>query len=112
MKREDSSRACGRSSARFSSWMPGKMTMSTAEQASPTIQSDFDSRPSMVRASFATAGIERKHLRRLVLLFGELQQVAHVRQTLVLERQQHAPGEGTATAPEKLDCHRAPAPRW
>ena len=31
--------------------------MSTAEKLSPTIQSDFDSRPSMVRASLATACI-------------------------------------------------------
>src|SRR6202023_2697550 len=57
----------------------------------------------------AAPRIEREHLRGLVLLLGELQQVAHVRQTLVLERQQYAPREGTATAPENLDRHRAPA---
>jgi len=33
-----------------SSWIRGKMTMSTAEKLSPTTQSDFESRASMVRA--------------------------------------------------------------
>src|SRR5205807_1891052 len=112
MKRDDSSRATGRSSARFRSWMPGKITMSTAEYASPTIQSDFESRPSMVRASHAAARIECEHLRGFVLLLRELQQVAQVGQPLVLERQQHAPRVGTATAPVNVDGHGAPRWRW
>ena len=44
--------------------------MSTAEKLSPTTQSDFDSRPSMVRASLATACIARviSSLRRSALV--------------------------------------------
>src|SRR5579862_609031 len=52
-----------------------------------------------------SARVECKHLRRLVLLLGELQQVAHVRQPLELERKQHPPRVWTPAAPPELDCH-------
>ena len=55
----------------------------------------------------AAARIQRQHLRRLVLLLGELQQVTLVGQLLELKRQEHAPRVRTATAPVQIDRHSA-----
>src|SRR5258708_22644627 len=60
----------------------------------------------------AAARVQGEHVRGLVLLLGELQQPAHVRQPLVLEREQHAPREWAATAPEDLDRHRYIRRKW
>src|SRR5215831_4835663 len=54
----------------------------------------------------APARVEREHLLGFVLLLGELQQVAHVRQAFVFKREQYPPRVRTAAAPENLDCHR------
>jgi len=53
------------------------------------------------------AKIHRQHLRRLMFLAIEVQQVALVGQTLEFERQRHAPARGTAASPVKVDRHWA-----
>ena len=53
----------------------------------------------------AAARGHRHHLRRLVLLHRERQQVAAVFEPLVFERQQHSPRVRTATTPINVDGH-------
>ena len=56
---------------------------------------------------YAAARIHFQHLRRLMLLLVEVQQLRLVLQPLVLERQEDAPRKRTAAAPVKGDCHGA-----
>ena len=53
----------------------------------------------------AAPRIQRNIWRRLVFLLVEMQQLRLVRQTLVLERQQHPPRERAAAPPVKSKCH-------
>ena len=63
--------------------------------------------PRILQHRQTAAGIHLQHLRRLMFLLVEMQQVRLVGELLVLERQMDAPRVRTAAAPVKGKCHGA-----